>query len=276
LVVGNRVHLNATLQADPTEGGTAMRVQSESVGVLTGTLLSGVPEIAFRDVKWSRETVTGEGSIQCAAGLATCDAKFELTTDSVARALADLGFRPDVAATRGSLTGQLTWQPKDDRSWLETAAGTLNMRFDDGIARSTVTTAGQPFPLLAVPALLGGIARPSGPEGMPSGELRFKRLDAEFELRDGQAYTSNLHFDGDAEILMRGHAGLLTRDYDFEAWVLRGEERIPASLRRFAPTPRVAAAWLALRELIRGDAPNRSHVVLHLRGSWSEPVVSVE
>jgi uncharacterized protein YhdP len=111
---------------------------------------------------------------------------------------------------------------------------------------------------------------------MTSGEMRFKSLDAEFDLKDGVAVTNNLHFDGDVEILMRGRTGLVTRDYDHEAWVLRGEERIPASLRRLAATPRVAAAWMALRELIRPDAADRSHVVLHLRGSWSEPVVSVD
>jgi uncharacterized protein YhdP len=111
---------------------------------------------------------------------------------------------------------------------------------------------------------------------VPEGELRFKRLDAQFQLRDGQAFTSDLHFDGDAEILMRGRTGLLAHDYDHEAWVLRGEERIPASLRRLAATPRVAAAWMTLRNLIRGDAADRSRVVLHLRGSWNEPVVSAE
>jgi len=94
-----------------------------------------------------------------------------------------------------------------------------------------------------VPALLSG---------MTSEEMRFRTLEAEFILRDGQAHTSNLHFDGDAEILMRGRTGLLAHDYDYEAWVLRGEERIPSSLRRLAATPRVAAAWMALRDLIGG------------------------
>jgi uncharacterized protein YhdP len=108
------------------------------------------------------------------------------------------------------------------------------------------------------------------------GELKFKRLEAHFQLHDGQAVTSDLHFDGDAEILVRGRTGLLTHDYDHEAWVLRGEERLPSSMRRLASTPRVAAAWLTLRELIGGDATSRSRIVLRLRGSWNEPVVSVE
>ena len=266
----------ATLPASGVAGGTALRFESQSLGVLTGTLVSGTSAIGLRDVKWSRETLDGEASIHCAAALDTCDVKFAVTTDSAARALADLGFRPDIAAAQGSLSGQLTWQPRAARPWLETATGNVSMRFEDGIARSPVVSTGHPFPLLTVPALLAGIAAPPAPEGLPAGELRFRRLDADFELRDGQAYTSDLHFDGDAEILMRGRTGLLTRDYDHEAWVLKGEERIPASLRRLAATPRVAAAWLALRELVRGDDANQSHVVLHLRGAWTDPVVAVE
>jgi uncharacterized protein YhdP len=149
------------------------------------------------------------------------------------------------------------------------------MRFEDGTARHLDEAEGRAFPLLTVPALLSGMARPDV-AGAPAGPLKFKRLDAQFELHDGQAFTSDLHFDGDAEILMRGRTGLAARDYDHEAWVLRGEERIPASLRRLGATPRVAAAWMGLRDLVRGESQDRSRVVLHLRGSWSEPVVTVD
>jgi len=102
----------------------------------------------------------------------------------------------------------------------------------------------------------------------------FARLEADFELQDGQATTSNLHFDGDAEILMRGRVGLVSRDYDQQVWVLRGEERLPAAVRRFGATPRVAAAWLSLRDLFAGSgAQDRSQAVLRLQGSWDDPMV---
>jgi uncharacterized protein YhdP len=154
------------------------------------------------------------------------------------------------------------------------------MRFDDGIVRHPTEAAGRPFALLTVPALLSGVGRPPSQPGLQAvsqpGELRFDRLEASFQLRDGQATTADLHFDGDAEILVRGRVGLLTRDYDHEAWVLRGEDRIPTSVRRLASAPRVAAAWLSLRELMGSDAASRSRIVLRLRGSWNEPVVTVE
>ena len=109
-----------------------------------------------------------------------------------------------------------------------------------------------------------------------SGDMKFRRFDGHFQLHDGQATTSDLHFDGDAEILVRGRTGLLAGDYDHEAWVLKGEERLPPSMRRLASTPRVAAAWLTLRELIGGDATSRSRIVLRMHGPWNDPVVTVE
>src|SRR5690606_31112555 len=130
--------------------------------------------------------------------------------------------------------------------------------------------------------LLVNATRPSAPQPgeepdgtpMPEPELRFRRLEADFELREGQAYTANLHFDGDAEILMRGRTGLLERDYEYIAWVLRGEERLPAALRRLGgATPTVAAAWLSLREWLAGPEAQRTRATLHLGGTWEQPVV---
>ena len=100
---------------------------------------------------------------------------------------------------------------------------------------------------------------------------RFARLDADFELADGEASTSDLHFDGDAEILMRGRTGLVAQDYDQQVWILRGEERLPAAVRRFAPTPRVAAAWLSLRDLFAATAEAGPRAPLHLQGLGTIP-----
>jgi uncharacterized protein YhdP len=252
--------------------------------VLTGTMLPCADELAFSELQLKKRALTGTGSLRCAADLATCRSEFVLNTSDTAATLADLGFRADLSAAKGALSGEIAWKPRQDRPWLESAAGTLSMRFEDGVARRSDASSERSFPLFSVPALLGGISRhPSAAASaagavppVESGELRFRRLEANFQLRDGQATTSDLHFDGDAEILVRGRIGLLAHDYDLEAWVLRGEERIPASMRRLASAPRVAAAWLTLRELLGGEDAGRSRIVLRLRGSWDEPVVSVE
>jgi len=135
----------------------------------------------------------------------------------------------------------------------------------------------QPFALLAVPALVSALDAPGAAGTSLTKEqkpLHFDHLEADFDLQDGQATTSDLHFDGDAEILMRGRIGIVSRDYDQQVWLLRGEERLPAAVRRFGATPRVAAAWLSLRDLFSGGGgQDRSRAVLRLQGSWDDPMV---
>ena len=285
LAFGERVYDDANVQVTASAGApavSALRIEASSFGVLTGTLLPEPKTVVFSDLRLKKQALTGTGTLRCADDLASCRAEFALESTDVAAALADLGFRPDVSAARGSLSGEIVWQPRQDAPWLATAAGKLSMRFDDGVARRPDPgSPGQTLPLLVVPALLNprpaASTVPTAPDvAAESGELKFKHLDAHFQLHDGQATTSDLHFDGDAEILVRGRTGLLAGDYDHEAWVLRGEERLPHSMRRLASTPRVAAAWLTLRELIGGDATSRSRIVLRLRGPWDEPVVTVE
>jgi uncharacterized protein YhdP len=288
LAFGDRVYDDASVQASAASGSagrdsTAVRIEAPALGVLSGTLLPDARDVVFSELRLAKQSLSGTGSLRCAADLGTCRGEFQLDSSDTAATLADLGFRTDLSATRGTLSGAISWQPRREGPWLESATGALSMRFEDGVARRRPDdAAGRPFALLTVPALLDGISRHTGAAGVAvadaaaTGELKFKRLEAHFQLREGQATTTDLHFDGDAEILVRGRTGLLAGDYDLEAWVLKGEERLPASMRRLASAPRVAAAWLTLRELIGGDATSRSRIVLRLRGSWSEPVVTVE
>jgi uncharacterized protein YhdP len=148
------------------------------------------------------------------------------------------------------------------------------MRLEDGVMGSAGESRGEPFPLLSVPALLSGLA--SGRAHPPAPELRFERFSADYELEAGEALTSNLHFDGDAEILVRGRVGLLSEGYDERAWILRGEDRLPAAVRRLGAGPGVAALWLSLRDLFGSEAVERSRARLRLQGSWSDPIVTPE
>ena len=276
LVIGDRVHSAASVQSTPSLTGADVRIHAATLGAITGTLTSSAERLAVTDLTWNKDTLRGEGALECRPDLASCDARFELVTDNSAQALADLGFRPELSAAKGSLSGELAWQPRTERPWLETLTGRVSMRFEDGLVRQGVQPERPAFPLLTVPALLNSITPSEGTSAVPQGDLHFRTLTADFALADGQASTSNLHLDGDAEILMRGRTGLLAHDYDHEAWVLRGEERIPSSLRRLASAPRVAAAWLALRQLLGDDESQRSRVVLHLQGSWEHPSVMVD
>jgi len=53
--------------------------------------------------------------------------------------------------------------------------------------------------------------------------------------------------------------------------VLKGEERLPAAVRRLGPGPRVAALWMSLRELVTASSHERAALRLH--GTWDDPMV---
>jgi uncharacterized protein YhdP len=206
--------------------------------------------------------------------------KFTLDSTNAAATLEDFGFRPDLTAAKATLDGDLEWSVGAEQAPLETLAGRLDMRLQDGTTRSDPdpNPQGTPFPLLLVPALVNGMGQPSAQTAsLASSEprgLRFSSLEAGFEVSHGEATTSNLHFDGDAEILMRGQTSLVARNYDQQVWILRGEGRLPAAVRRLGPTPRVAAAWLSLRELFTGSGRDEgSKAQLHLQGTWDDPIV---
>ena len=146
------------------------------------------------------------------------------------------------------------------------------MLLTEGATRLAAQGHGRP-----VPAVRGaGAAGRHRAEHARAPAVHFARLAASFELHDGVASTADLHLDGDAEILVRARLGLVARDYEGEAFVLRGEERLPKALRGLGPTPKVAAAWLALRDWLSGSGSERSRIELRLRGTWDDPIVSAQ
>ncbi len=244
--------------------------QGHSLGRFGALLAAQADALEVSELHLSGDNEDTRGTLQCRDGV--CRLQFSLDSRNAAATLSAFGYRPDLVASHARLQGELQW-PQSAPASLATLDGRLHMQFEQGVTRAAgVASAGVPFALLAVPALTAGMS-PENREGTTRG-LNFSSLTANFLLHDGQATTSDLHFDGDAEILVRGRTGLLARDYDEQAWILRGEERLPAAVRRLGPTPRVAAAWLSLRELFNGSAADRSPATLRLRGSWDAPIVT--
>ena len=261
--------------------------EGHSLGSASATIESGGNAVDITDLRMIDSTQEVNATVHCQS--TACRLKFNLDSTNAAATLADFGFRPDLTAAKATVEGDLEWRVGADRPALATLTGRLNLRLEDGMTRTArdPDAEGTPFALLLVPALMSGIDQGADPApgqeraqtapltaSAESHGLRFSRLEGDFELNAGEATTSNLHLDGDAEILMRGRTGLVARDYDQQVWILRGEGRLPAAVRRLGPTPRVAAAWLSLRELFAGARGEEgSRASLHLQGSWDDPIV---
>jgi uncharacterized protein YhdP len=243
--------------------------QGRTLGSVSAKLAARGPELEASELALSGAAGEGRATVHCLEE--SCNLSFTLDSDDAAAVLAAFGFAPELSARYAHLDGQLRWSPEVSAP-LATLGGSLHMRLDEGAMTPTADGMGLPFPLLSVPALLTGMHPGSGESPPPA--LRFARFTADYELLDGEARTSGLHFDGDAEILVRGRIGLSSGDYDQQAWILRGEDRLPAALRRLSPSPRVAALWLSLRDLLGGDGAGRARAALHLQGRWSDPIVT--
>jgi uncharacterized protein YhdP len=243
--------------------------QGRTLGAFTGTLAMRGRALEASDLALTDASAETRGSAHCLDS--GCTLKFTLDTDDAAAALAAFGFAPEMSARYGHLEGQLRWSPQASAP-LATLGGSLHMRLDDGAMGPAGDGPGVPFPLLSVPALLTGMN--PGAEESAHSTLRFARFSADYQLLDGQATTPGLHFDGDAEILVQGRVGLASGDYDQQAWILRGEDRLPAAVRRLSPSPRLAAVWLSLRDLMGGDGAGHARGALRLRGRWSDPIVT--
>jgi uncharacterized protein YhdP len=200
----------------------------------------------------------------------SCSGRFGLDSSDFAATLLAFGLRPDLAARTAHLTGELHWSAGPGPP-LGTLRGDLHMHLEEGATRALPESgAAMPLALLVVPALASGMAAQSA---LPAPALQFARLSADYEIEDGVARTANLHLDGDTEMLVRARVGLLRRDYEGEAFILRGEDGLPEAVRRLGPTPKMAALWLSLRDWLTGTGARSGRTVLRLRGAWNDPIV---
>jgi uncharacterized protein YhdP len=251
--------------------------QGRTLGSLAADVQSTTDGLVIEPLELSGASGDAHGAVRCAASSERCHARFELASRDAAVTLRDFGFRDDLSAQHAALEGELEWplQLPPGRSWLASLTGRLSLALSEGSTLVPSDASGVPFPLLAVSALLhdSRASRAASDGASAAGRLGFTQLTADYELREGSAFTSNLHFDGDAEIVMTGRSGLAAGDYDYRAWILRGEDRLPSAVRRFAAAPHLAAAWLALRDLLSGPPEGRSRAELHLGGTRDAPLV---
>jgi uncharacterized protein YhdP len=188
-----------------------LKWRGRSLGAFTATFSARAGSLDVSDVHLAGAADEAQGTLHCRE--ARCHATFQLDSRDAAATLGRLGFRSDLSAAHARSSGALDWPMRDGAAELAGATGLLHIELDDGLARDVRADSapGTPLGLLAVPGLLAAM-------GLP--QLRFARLSADFTVGDGQAFTSDLHLDGDTEILMRGRIGLLAQDYDAQVWVL--------------------------------------------------------
>ena len=195
-----------------------------------------------------------------------------IESKDVAATLRALSYTPFIEAKRGAIKADLAWRGGYDDSILDHASGAIRVEAETGQLVNLQPGAGRVLGLFSVGALPRRLALDFS--DLTEKGLAFDTVRGDFELRDGNAYTSNLLLRGPAaEIGIAGRTGLGARDYDQTA-VVTGN--LGASLPvagALAGGPVVGAAVLLFSQVFKEPLKGITRGYYRITGPWDDPVV---
>lgn len=195
-----------------------------------------------------------------------------IESKDVAATLKALNYSPFIEAKRGAIKADLAWQGGYDGNILEHASGAIRVEAETGQLVNLQPGAGRVLGLFSVGALPRRLALDFS--DLTEKGLAFDTVRGDFELRDGNAYTSNLLLRGPAaEIGIAGRTGLGARDYDQTA-VVTGN--LGASLPvagAIAGGPVVGAAILLFSQVFKEPLKGITRGYYRITGPWDDPQV---
>lgn len=196
----------------------------------------------------------------------------KISSSDVAATLRALNYTPFMEAEHGEVTANLSWPGGFDSNFASRASGRVTVAAEKGQLLKVQPGAGRMLGLFSVAALPRRLALDFS--DLTDEGLSFDDVHGDFELREGNAYTSNLLLRGPAaEIGIAGRTGLGSRDYDQTA-VVTGN--LGASLPvagAIAGGPAVGAALLLFSQVFKEPLKGITRGYYRITGPWENPVV---
>jgi len=253
----------ASLQLDTRNFGSVdLRMSKVPDGVSIDSLTIAGPSLAV--------DARGEW-LNTSTGPAT-SLTLKIVSTDVAATQRGLGVTPFIEAKHGEIRASLSWPGGFDGDFLSRASGGLTVHLDSGQILSLQPGAGRVIGLLSVAALPRRLALDFS--DLTDKGLSFDTVNGDFELRSGNAHTTNLVLRGPAaEIGIAGRTGLGARDYDQTA-VVTGN--IGASLPVAGAVvggPVVGAAILLFTQVFKEPLKGIARGYYRITGTWDNPIV---
>lgn len=207
-----------------------------------------------------------------AAGHQLTHVDVRLASDDPRAALDRLGFAAPLKAQQAHMHANLDWPGGPMDFSFGKVAGTLTLDIRNGSLLNVNPGAGRIFGLFSLYALPRRLNLDFG-DVFGKG-LAFDRINGDFVLRGGNAYTSDLVLDGPAaKVAIDGRIGLVARDFDQKIIVTPSLSSSIAIAGGLAGGPVVGAVLFLAQQLLRRPLGRVSEVRYHLTGSWSDPKV---
>jgi uncharacterized protein (TIGR02099 family) len=195
-----------------------------------------------------------------------------LTSSDVQNTLTQLGYAEVIDAKAGHMDFDLNWVGPPTAAALSDAKGHVQLALDKGQIVGLKPGAGRVLGLASIAALPRRLALDFS--DLTDKGLAFDTVRADFDLRDGSAYTENLLVKGPAaEIGLIGRVGLKNKDYDQTAVVTGSLGSSPLPLAGFVGGPVVGAAVLVFYEVFKQPLKGLARGYYRITGSWDNPTV---
>jgi len=200
------------------------------------------------------------------------DLTAKITSTDVRATLRALNYIEFLDAKRAEVSAQLSWPGGFDSNLAKRASGTISVAAEAGQLLTLQPGAGRVLGLFSVAALPRRLSLDFS--DLTEKGLSFDTIRGDFELREGNAYTSNLLLRGPAaEIGVAGRTGLAAQDYDQTA-VVTGNlgASIPVA-GALAGGPAVGAALLLFSQVFKEPLKGIARGYYRIKGTWNDPVV---
>ena len=196
----------------------------------------------------------------------------KIVSSDVGATLKTLNYTPFIEARRGEVRADLNWNGGFSDNFLGRASGSINVAGETGQLSSLQPGAGRVLGLFSVAALPRRLALDFS--DLTEKGLSFDTVHGDFDMREGNAYTSNLMLRGPAaEIGIAGRTGLGSHDYDQTA-VVTGNLGASLPVAGFvAGGPVLGAAALLFSQVFKEPLKGITRGYYRITGSWDEPVV---
>jgi uncharacterized protein (TIGR02099 family) len=195
-----------------------------------------------------------------------------LTSSDVQDTLKALGYAEVIDAKSGRMDFDLSWVGAPTDEALSEATGHVQLALDKGQIVGLKPGAGRVLGLASVAALPRRLALDFS--DLTDKGLAFDTVRADFDLREGSAYTDNVLVKGPAaEIGLIGRVGLKNKDYDQTAVVTGNLGSSPLPLAGFVGGPVPGLAVLLFTQVFKQPLKGLARGYYRITGSWENPTV---
>lgn len=183
-----------------------------------------------------------------------------------------LGLGEMISGNSLTSDADVYWKGGPDSDAVQSLSGQVHLQLDDGTVAEIEPGAGRALGLLSVATLPRRLTldfRDVFDKG-----LAFDRISGDFNLVDGNAYTSNMVMKGPSVgIAVSGRTGLVDRTYDQVAVVHANIGSTLPLAGALAGGPALGAALLIFSEVFKGPLQGMTRARYKVTGSWDDPLV---